>query len=141
MYAGLNLKRVRKPDIARFEAWLGPVCGAATGVLTGLTGSFVVPGVIYLQALNIPRDYLIQTMGVAFTVSTIALAVGLNDQRLISPDLGLLSAAGVVPALVGMVIGQRLRGQMSEALFLRVFFAALALLGVYLTVRSLITYD
>ncbi|MDA1090920.1 MAG: sulfite exporter TauE/SafE family protein [Proteobacteria bacterium] len=140
IYAGLNLKRVRRPDIGRNAPWLGPLAGAATGVLTGLTGSFVVPGVIYLQALSMPRNTMIQAMGVAFTVSTVALAVGLGDQRLITQDLGMLSAASVMPALVGMVIGQRVRGWMSETVFLRVFFAALAALGVYIVVRSLIAY-
>jgi len=140
IYAGLNLRRSKVPDIGRAEVWLGPGAGAVTGVLTGLTGSFVVPGVMYLQALAMPRDTLIQAMGVAFTVSTVALAVGLNDQRLISQELGTLSVAGVVPAVIGMVIGQRVRRWMSEAVFLKVFFAALAALGGYITVRSLIAY-
>ena len=140
VYAGLNLRRIRRPDISRNETWLGPLAGTVSGGLTGLTGSFVVPGVIYLQALAMPRETLIQAMGVMFTVSTVALAVGLNDQRLISQDLVTLSAASVVPALVGMVIGQRVRGRMSEAVFLRIFFAALAALGVYIVVRSLIAY-
>ncbi len=140
IYAALNLRRPWKPDIADKENWLGPLAGAVTGGLTGLTGSFVVPGVMYLQALAMPRDMLIQTMGVAFTVCTVALAVGLNDQRMISQELGTLSAAGVVPAIIGMVIGQRVRGRLSEAMFLKVFFTALAVLGVYITVRSLIAY-
>ncbi len=140
IYASLNLHRPKVPDISRIETWLGPLAGAVTGVLTGLTGSFVVPGVMYLQALAMPRDVLIQAMGVAFTVSTVALALALNDQRLISQELGIQSAAGVVPAIIGMVIGQRVRSKLSESLFLRIFFAALAVLGIYITARSLIAY-
>ncbi len=34
--------------------------------LAGMTGSFVVPGVPYLQALALPRDALIQAMGILF---------------------------------------------------------------------------
>ncbi|MFQ5765120.1 MAG: sulfite exporter TauE/SafE family protein [Rhodospirillales bacterium] len=140
LYAGLNLRRPRVPAIGRSEAWLGPAVGAVTGVLTGLTGSFVVPGVMYLQALGMSRDTLVQAMGVAFTVATVALAVALNDQRLITAELGALSVAGVVPAAIGMVVGQRVRHRMSETAFLKVFFAALAVLGVYIIVRSLIAY-
>lgn len=140
VYAGLNLLRPKVTDIRQAEAWLGPGAGAATGVLTGLTGSFVVPGVIYLQALAMPRDTLIQAMGVAFTVATLALAIALNDQQLISQELGILSAAGVAPAVIGMVIGQRVRRWLPEALFLRIFFAALGVLGIYITARSLIAY-
>ena len=140
VYAGLNLHRPKVTDIRKAEAWLGPGAGAATGVLTGLTGSFVVPGVMYLQALAMPRDTLIQAMGVAFTVATVALAVALNDQQLISQELAMLSIAGVVPAVIGMVIGQRVRRWLSEEVFLRIFFASLAVLGIYITTRSLIAY-
>ena len=140
IYAGVNLRRPYRPDIADKENWLGPLVGAVTGGLTGLTGSFVVPGVMYLQALAMPRDMLIQAMGVAFTICTVALAIGLNDQHLISHDLGVISTASVVPAFIGMAIGQRVRGRLSEAMFLKVFFAALGVLGVYITVRSLIAY-
>lgn len=140
IYAGLNIRRPKVPDLGRIEPWLGPIAGAITGVLTGLTGSFVVPGVMYLQALAMPRDVLVQAMGLAFTVSTVALAIALNDQRLISQELGMRSAAGVVPAIIGMMIGQRVRGRLSEALFLKIFFAALFVLGIYITARSLIAY-
>ena len=140
IYAGLNLLRPWRPDIADKESWLGPLVGIVTGGLTGLTGSFVLPGVMYLQALAMPRETMIQAMGVVFTTCTVALAVGLNDQGLISQDLGMLSAAGVVPAFIGMVLGQRVRGRLSEAMFLKVFFGALGFLGVYITVRSLISY-
>ena len=33
------------------ERWLKPAVGIANGTVTGITGSFVVPGVIYLQSL------------------------------------------------------------------------------------------
>ena len=54
--------------------------GGINGVLTGMTGSFVVPGVLYLQALALPRDAFIQAMGILFTISTVALAVSLGDR-------------------------------------------------------------
>ena len=41
------------------------------------TGVFVIPAVPYLQALGLSRDELVQTMGLSFTVSTVALAAGL----------------------------------------------------------------
>jgi uncharacterized membrane protein YfcA len=113
----------------------GPVIGAVNGVLTGMTGSFVFPGVLYLQAIGLPRDAFIQAMGMLFTVSTVALALG--GQNLLTIELGAISAAAVVPAVVGMVLGQRLRKRMSEALFRRVFFLALLGLGLYIVARTL----
>ena len=120
-----------------WEHLAGPVVGAVNGVLTGMTGSFVFPGVLYLQAIGLPRDVLIQAMGMLFTASTVALGVSLGGQNLLTMELGAVSAAAVVPAVVGMLLGQRLRKRMSEALFRRVFFLALLGLGLYIVARSL----
>jgi uncharacterized membrane protein YfcA len=118
------------------ERWAGPVAGCVNGVLTGMTGSFVVPGVPYMQALGLPRDMLVQAMGVLFTLSTLGLGLALAGRGLIGAGLGLQSVAAVAPAVLGMWLGQRLRGRIPEAVFRRVFFAALAVLGFYITARA-----
>ncbi|MCE8022452.1 sulfite exporter TauE/SafE family protein [Halomonas sp. MCCC 1A11036] len=114
-----------------------PVNGALTGLLTGMTGSSVFPGVAYLQALGLPRDMLIQAMGVLFVVTTTALGLSMGEQRLLSVELGLMSLGAVVPAIVGMQLGQKLRQRLSETTFRRVFLSGLLAMGVYLLVRSL----
>ena len=43
-YAVLGLVRVDPPSPGRLEPWLSPAVGAVSGVLNGMTGSFVVPG-------------------------------------------------------------------------------------------------
>ena len=45
-----------------------------TGLVTGATGVFVIPAVPYLGSLGLERDDLVQALGLAFTVSTLALA-------------------------------------------------------------------
>jgi hypothetical protein len=132
VYAAFGLAGLRLAVTARQEAWAGPLAGAANGILTGMTGSFVVPGVLYLQALGLTRDMLIQAMGLLFTASTIALAVALGGNDLLSLELGTWSAAALLPAILGMWIGQRVRRGFSEQLFRRVFFTALLILGGYI---------
>ena len=102
-----------------------------------MTGSFVVPGVFYLQALGLSRDAFIQSMGVLFTSSTIALAIALQNHQLLSRELGILSAIAVVPAIAGMAVGQLVRQRLSEATFRKVFFVALLLMGVYILLRAI----
>ena len=102
-----------------------------------MTGSFVVPGVPYLQALGLPRDMLVQAMGVLFTLSTLALGLALSGRGLLGAETGLISLAAVVPALIGMVIGQRLRRRIDEAAFRKVFFSALLVLGAFIVARAL----
>lgn len=137
-YACLGLAGVRLSFSPPTERWAGPLFGAINGVLTGLTGSFVVPGVIFLQAIGLSRDQLVQAMGITFTVSTVALAVSLGGNGLLSNELGLISLAGVIPALLGMMIGQRIRQVLSEALFRKTFFGALLVLGAYIVARAFI---
>ncbi|TKT76720.1 sulfite exporter TauE/SafE family protein [Aquamicrobium sp. LC103] len=133
VYSAINLAGARVTVPAAHEAWLGPVFGATNGVLTGMTGSFVVPGVMYLQAIGLPRDMLVQAMGILFTLSTAALALALGGSGLLNAELGTLSAAALAPALAGMVLGQKIRGRLSETAFRRVLFVGLFILGLYLT--------
>lgn len=119
----------------RWEKSLSPAMGLATGVLTGMTGSFVIPAVPYLQSLGLPRDRLVQAMGMTFLVATVALGAGLGGHGLIPGGLAALSAAAVVPALIGMEIGRRLRGRLSERRFRQALFAALLALGLWILVK------
>ncbi len=135
-YAAANLGgwrlRLRPAD----ESWAGPLAGFVNGVLTGMTGSFVVPGVLYLQALGLPRASLLQAMGILFTLSTLALGFTLQGSRLLTFELGALSALGLVPALAGMAVGRAVGRRLSEALFRRVFFGGLLLLGAWLAFQQ-----
>ena len=136
-YAVISLAGVRLTITSAQERWAGPLFGTVNGILTGMTGSFVVPGVMFLQSIGLSRDALIQAMGVLFTVSTVALAVALGGNDLLTMELGILSGVGVVPALIGMVIGQRIRSMLSEEKFRRVFFIALLILGLYIVAGAL----
>ena len=136
VYAVVSLAGLHFSLDDRQARWAGPLIGAVNGVLTGMTGTFVVPGVMYLQALGLPRDQLVQAMGMLFLASTLALGVALQGQGFLSLELGGLSTAGLVPALVGMALGQRLRRRLSETVFRRVFFAALLILGAYIIANA-----
>ena len=118
------------------QRWLGPLVGAITGAVTAATGVFVIPAVPYLQALGLQRDELVQAMGLSFTVSTVALALGLaiNGQYPVAALGG--SALMLLPALVGMQAGQRLRLRLSPLRFKQCFMAALVLLGGWMVWRA-----
>lgn len=121
---------------SRSEAWLGPLCGLITGIITAATGVFVIPAVPYLQALGLSRDELVQALGLSFTVSTLALAVGLFGQGALSAGALGASVLALVPAVLGMILGQWLRQRISAVLFKRVFFVGLALLGAHLLISG-----
>jgi uncharacterized membrane protein YfcA len=103
------------------EVWLSPLVGVVTGVITGATGILTIPVVPYLQALRFDTGALIQALGFSFTVSTIALAVGLMTQRSLQFDHLGLSALAVAPAMAGMWLGSRIRSRISPTQFRRCF--------------------
>ena len=118
------------------ESWLGPLCGLITGVITSATGVFVIPAVPYLQALGLSRDELVQALGLSFSVSTFALALGLFWHDAIGGGELSASLLALVPAMLGMWLGQWLRQRISAALFKRVFFIGLGALGAHLLISG-----
>ena len=122
---------------AKQERWLTPVVGFLNGIVTGLTGTFVVPGVLYLQSLRMGKDLLIQAMGILFLTSTTALGAGLFSNNLTSNQYILVSAAAVVPSFAGMALGQIIRRFLGEKRFERVFYISLLLLGLYIIGKCL----
>jgi hypothetical protein len=120
---------------ARAQVFAGPIIGTATGLVTGLTGVFVLPAVPYLQTLGLDRHQFAQALGLSFTTSTIALAgllVARGDMHLTASIHSVLLLA---PALAGMWVGQRIREELSEAAFRKCFFLGLACVGGWLLSR------
>ena len=122
----------------RLEPWLSPVIGLATGVTAGATGVFTLPAVPYLQGLGLEKEDLVQAMGLSFTVSTIALAIGLTGGGAFHLADAAISALAIIPALAGMWIGTIVRDRISAKAFRRGFLGCLALLGLDLMIRPLL---
>ncbi|KWA39069.1 hypothetical protein WT41_19915 [Burkholderia territorii] len=135
-YGCWGLGTARLPAPGRHEKWLSAVAGYLTGVVTAATGVFVVPAVPYLQALRLPKDDLIQALGLSFTASTVALALQLRvTGALQTVDLG-VSVLALVPAIAGMMGGQYARRVMSENAFKRCFFVGMIALGAYMAASA-----
>ncbi|MBB3809739.1 sulfite exporter TauE/SafE family protein [Pseudochelatococcus contaminans] len=138
IYAAYTLfaRQITVPE--RVQTWLSPIIGATTGIVTGATGVLVIPAVPYLQALNLSKDDLIQALGLSFTVSTVALAVGLGAHGAFDASGLVLSGLAVIPALAGMWAGQRIRNRISPPAFRRGFLICLLLLGCEMALRPLL---
>ena len=113
---------------------LGMGLGLMNSVLTGMTGSMSVPGVMYLRSLQLSKDDLLCAMGVLFLISTIAMGVSLWWFKRVTEDLSILSVAMCLPVGLGVWFGGWLRRALSEDQFKQIFLYAFAVLGAYLTV-------
>jgi uncharacterized protein len=138
LYAALGLIKIQFKVALRAEVWLGLLMGTATGAITVATGIFVLPGTPYVQALQFERDRMVQALGLSFTVSTVTLAAALGyageiHVTLLGPALVALAAA-----LIGMWLGQLVRGRIRAETFRLCFFIGLLLLGAHLALRGVL---
>ena len=108
-------------------------------MITGLTGMFMVPSVLYMQALGFPRDMLVQAMGVFFGLSTLMLAVSLGMNRLITADQATASVIALLPSFAGLYAGRWIRMRIDEKRFQAIFLVSLLIVGCYLVYRSAIS--
>jgi uncharacterized protein len=137
-YAALGLMNVHIPHVPAWAEWcLGTFVGGATGFISAATGVFAIPAVPYLQALGFERVEFMKALGLSFTVATIALAWSLVSSGTLNLGVGLFSLLALVPALAGMIAGQRLLRVMRPETFRRWFFSGLGLLGVQLAIGGL----
>jgi uncharacterized protein len=136
IYAALGLSNVHFPVAPRMEIWLSPLIGLATGVVTGATGIFALPAVPYLQSLGLNKDELVQALGMSFTVSTAALGLALMDRGALRIAEMKISLLALVAALIGMGLGQAVRGRIRPEAFQFFFLIGLLLLGAHLALRS-----
>jgi uncharacterized membrane protein YfcA len=132
VYAAISLRRGRLIPRIAHERIVSPIIGLTTGVLAGATGSLVIPVVPYIQALNLERDALVQMMGMSFAVSTCAIGLAMVGHGSYDSRFALISLVALVPAILGMKLGQRFRRRLSEIVFRRILFIGLFVVGVRL---------
>ncbi|MEM7211565.1 MAG: sulfite exporter TauE/SafE family protein [Pseudomonadota bacterium] len=138
-YSVWSMTQPRLPGPGRHEPWMSPVMGGLGGIMFGMTGTFIVPGLLYLETLGLKRDMFVQALGVTFITISSTLALSMTGQGLVSWDHAILSAAGLIPVGIGLWLGARVRKYISEAFYRRLFFIALFCIGVYLIGRVWLT--
>ncbi|WP_019142446.1 sulfite exporter TauE/SafE family protein [Noviherbaspirillum massiliense] len=137
LYALLGLVKVRFRVPPEKEWWLSPVIGFVTGLLTGATGVFAIPAVPYLNALGLGKDELVQSLGLSFTISTLALSLALFIQGAFGMQVAGASLLALLPAMLGMLAGEWMRVRVSEQGFRQLFLVGLLLLGAYTVIKNL----
>lgn len=112
------------------------VAGALAGTLGGLAGTWGPPTVLYLLALNTPREKQMSVQGVIFGLGSMMLLVGHLQSGILNAQTWKFSAILVVPALLGMWLGFRLGDRFDQERFRRVTLWVLMIAGVNLIRRG-----
>lgn len=133
LYGVYGLFAKNMPNLAAHEKCLSPIIGYLGGALTVATGVVVIPVVPYLQTLHLKRDDLVQSLGLAFTTSTLCLAVFLHQNPVENIPMDYkMSLIALFPALVGMWLGTKIRYRIPEQKFRKMFFCGLVIFGAYM---------
>ncbi|MGA9268392.1 MAG: sulfite exporter TauE/SafE family protein [Rhodomicrobium sp.] len=110
--------------------------GLLNGVLTGFTGSQVMPLMPYMLALNLEPALFVQAVNIAVVVASAFLGIGLWIAGLMSaPDFS-LSVLAIAPALLGVQLGSWARRHIPASQFKSIVLGVLLLIGFTLALRA-----
>ena len=93
---------------------------------------------VYLQALKLDKDAFVQAVELSLFIGTVIWAISLYSEGTMNADALILSTIAVPPILVGMVIGQWLRGRIPEAQFRTAIYIILIRLSANLIRKGLL---
>lgn len=127
-----------KPNFSLPQRWqvaLQVPTGFVNGVLSGLTGSQVIPLFPYMMSLHLAPDRMVQAVNLAVLVTSFMLMAGLLSTGLMSWLMLVVSITAIVPALLGVSLGVRVRRVISERQFRTAVLAVLGALGLLLLAR------
>ncbi len=130
IYSIVSLRSAQITPPGRYEPVLSPVAGGLGGIAFGVTGIFIVPGILYLQALGLKKNELVQALGMTFMTLSVTLFGAFLESGVLTSQSILISSAAFVPTAIGLWLGQRLRHRVSESLFRTMFFWALLATGL-----------
>ncbi len=139
IYATLSIFGLRLTVQDQKTSLFAGCAGALTGLLTGLTGSFVVPSIMFLQAIRLSVAEFIQATGLLFSLLTLSLGFSLYIAERITIEISILSLAGVIPAFIGMFFGYQIRTRLKVDMFRLLLNICLLIIGIKIFVTPLIT--
>lgn len=134
VYAAISLGKLEPALGPQLERQLRMPVGLVNGLLTGLTGSQILPLVPYMLALKMEPERFVPAVNLAVTIASLVMMAGLAANGLMSPELAMLSLFGVVPAILGTSIGNQIRVLIPKERFRTVVLVALGVMGITLIV-------
>jgi uncharacterized protein len=122
-------------DARREKIW-SAIVGTLSGIMGGvstLTGPLIIT---YLMSLKLEREVFVGTVSVIYLVGAVTVYGAIASLGGIGKtELG-LSALALVPMSVGLMVGQRLRGRLSEKMFRQVMMGFLVIVALGLIIRA-----
>ena len=114
---------------------------SSNGILAGLTGTLIVPGVFYFQSLNFEKEKLLQALGIHFSILSLFLGFSKSYYKTIFDfEILFLSLNSCVSAFVGIFLGRVILKSINERMFRRIFQLSLLIIGILIFLKAYIYY-
>jgi uncharacterized membrane protein YfcA len=118
------------------EQWAGPLAGAIAGVMSGLSTVPGPPVMMYLLALGLSKNELIGSLALILLCGSIPLILSYVTNGIIGLQEAIWSSLAIIPTVMGLWFGQKVRGLLNEQLFRSIVLGVLALLGMNMIRRT-----
>ena len=123
------------PENRRKLAEIG--LGTVSGIVGGVSGVWGPPFVLYLTATATPKGDQLRALGVAFGLGAILLVLTHLQTGVLNASTLPFSAAMVLPAMLGMRIGQQVQTRLDQEAFRRATLIVLIVAGLNLVRRAI----
>lgn len=116
--------------------------GWGVGAIAGIVGGLITANgpllVMYLVGLNLTRELFIAALALLFLATGILVAASYWTLGILDAPRFVIAVACLVPALIGMKLGDILSSRLSAETFRNIVLAGLFLLGANMVRRALI---
>ncbi|HSR72765.1 MAG TPA: sulfite exporter TauE/SafE family protein [Kiloniellales bacterium] len=133
----LNLASPRLELAPHHERLASPLVGFGAGLLGGFSSLYGPPLAMYLVALKLDKDRFVSAIAMAYATGSVPLYLSLAVLGILGPDEALISLGAIVPVLLGVQIGQRLRRRLPQRTFHVMILVMLLLIGINMIRRGL----
>jgi uncharacterized membrane protein YfcA len=137
LYALLQLAGLRLALHLRHRARAELLAGVVGGLYGGISGVWGPPVIVYLLSIGADKAEQVRVQGVIFLIGAVVLLAAHVQTGVMNAVTVPFSAALVVPALAGLVLGYALQDRIEHARFRRWTQALLVLTGLNLVRQAL----
>jgi len=127
--------RAFKPDIAitaAVRSRLAPVIGVIAGLCQGSTGISAPVLATYMHSMHLRPDSYVFAITLPFMVLALAQFVSYMSIGMYTPRLYLESLLAIVPALIAIPLGVRVRALINQRIFDAIVLVMISLIGLRL---------
>ena len=137
IFVAVSWKGLVPPITAKFDTVSQIGFALFAGLIGGMTAAWGPPMAMYLATKQVDKDEFVRATGFMITVGSLPLIMAYAQLGFMTGPLAGISAAMLVPTLIGFSIGELVRKRLSLRAFRRAILILFVLLGLNLIRRAI----